>query len=85
MNICIFFLQCVQDAEEYRWRLTLRGRVMFPTGSKIPIETDGTLEVSLQDVTMADSQDYCTIYWQSQSISYGVRIEILSGSDCARP
>jgi putative lipoprotein len=35
--------------------LTLRGRVLFPTGSNIPIEKDGILTVELQDVSLADA------------------------------
>ncbi len=35
--------------------LTLRGRVVFPTGSNIPIQTNGTLTVELQDVSLADA------------------------------
>ncbi len=35
--------------------MTLRGRVVFPTGSNVPIESDGILTVELQDVSLADA------------------------------
>ena len=35
--------------------LTLRGRIVFPTGSNIPVETDGVLTVELQDTSLADA------------------------------
>ncbi|CAF0975084.1 unnamed protein product [Rotaria sordida] len=36
-------------------KLTLRGRVVFPSGSCIPIEPNGILTVELQDTTLADA------------------------------
>ncbi|CAF2531536.1 unnamed protein product [Rotaria sp. Silwood2] len=35
--------------------ITLRGRVIFPSGSRMPIESDGTLTVELQDTSLADA------------------------------
>lgn len=37
------------------FKLTLRGRVVFPDGSRIPIETGGKLIVELQDTSLADA------------------------------
>lgn len=37
-------------------KLTLRGRVIFPTGQNIPIEEGGILTVALQDVTIMDTK-----------------------------
>lgn len=36
-------------------RLVLRGRVIFPGGSRIPVETGGKLVVKLQDTSLADA------------------------------
>lgn len=35
--------------------MVLRGRVVFPGGSRIPVETGGKLVVQLQDTSLADA------------------------------
>ncbi|CAF3497216.1 unnamed protein product [Rotaria sp. Silwood1] len=63
MNILLFVIGAiyfivsneVASLETRVQKLTLRGRVIFPSGSRIPIESDGKLIVELQDTSMADA------------------------------
>ncbi|CAF1059388.1 unnamed protein product [Adineta ricciae] len=46
------------DAKSIRFnepRSTLRGRVVFPSGSREPVESDGVLTVELQDTSLMDA------------------------------
>jgi putative lipoprotein len=51
----MFYLDARSPLKYQQRLLTLRGRVVFPTGSNIPIETDGELTVELQDTSLADA------------------------------
>lgn len=52
MYIYIYFLEAASLKNK---QLTLRGRIIFPNGPKVPIEEGGILTVVLQDVSLMDA------------------------------
>ena len=49
------FYSDAQFVSKKEQKITMRGRVTFPGGSKIPIEPDAKLTVELQDTSLADA------------------------------
>ena len=55
---------------ESRWRMALRGRVIFPNGPRTPVESDGVLEVQLQDTSMADAPALIVARYLGKAIEF---------------
>jgi len=56
--------------------LTLRGRVVFPNGPRIPIESGGKLTVELQDTSLADAPSKVIAQGKGQAIRFPMAFAI---------
>lgn len=61
-----------KDAE----RLVIRGRVLFPGGSRIPVETGGKLFVQLQDTSLADASSKVIAKYVGKAIRFPMAFAI---------
>ena len=58
------------------WKLTLRGRAVFPNGPSTPVESNGVLEVILQDVSLADASAVVISKYVGQAIRFPMAFAI---------
>jgi putative lipoprotein len=57
-------------------KFTLRGRVIFPNGSRLPIESDAKLTVELQDTSLADAPARVIAQGKGQAIRFPMAFAI---------